>query len=317
MQTDAIHFADIAPRAWEHPADRAALEALRAVPGFDRVVAATLGRLNEWTMRKRMLGGEAVEVTPDSHPRLWGVYQDVLWAFDAEETFPLWARPMGGLNAAAVGMDAPFIVIAAEAEDELDEDDVRVVLAHEVAHILSGHVLYKTMLKTALAIGWSALAVPASIPVVVGVTLALMEWDRKSELSADRASALAVGGAGPVLATLRKVDDDHQSVWGKPTPLPPALDAAVKSAVKGVGRAFSRHPPVQVRMDALREWAGSDDWGRIHDGLYARRSDTRVVELTVPDQPMVSLWAGLGEATAPLARLFKKPGPNEEPPTSR
>ena len=67
-------FEDIAPRAWEHPSDRAALEALRAVPGFDRVVSLTLGRVNEWTMRKRMLG-DAREVTPESHPRLWDIYQ--------------------------------------------------------------------------------------------------------------------------------------------------------------------------------------------------------------------------------------------------
>ena len=29
---------DIAPVSWEHPADRAALQALRAVPGFDQAV---------------------------------------------------------------------------------------------------------------------------------------------------------------------------------------------------------------------------------------------------------------------------------------
>ena len=86
MPATLLRFEDIAPRAWEHPADRAALETLRAIPGFDRVVASTLGRLNEWTMRKRMLG-DAVEVTPDSHPRIWQTYQEVLWALDAPMYF--------------------------------------------------------------------------------------------------------------------------------------------------------------------------------------------------------------------------------------
>lgn len=307
MSPASPRFEDIAPRAWEHPADRAALEALRAVPGFDRVVATTLGRVNEWTMRKRMLG-DAVEVTPDSHPRLWQLYQDVLWSLDAPVSWPLYAKPMGGLNAAAVGMDAPFIVISAEAESRLSPDDVKVVLAHEVAHVLSGHILYKSMLRTVIAFGWAAVAVPASLAVAAGVYLALTEWDRKSELSADRASALVMGGAGPVVATLRKVADDHASAWTKPTPLPPALDAALKKAVQGVGRAVSKHPPAEARIAALREWAGSEAWAAIQRGEYARRADTRVVELAVPERPIDTLRAGLTEAVTPIARLFSRDG---------
>lgn len=305
MNAPPPRYEDIAPRAWEHPADRAALEALRAVPGFDRVVAGTLGRLNEWTMRKRMLS-DATEVTPDSHPNIWRIYQDVLWALDAPESWPLYAKPMGGLNAAAVGMDRPFIVIAAEAESKLSEDDVKVVLAHEVAHVLSGHILYKSMLRAVIAVGWASVAVPASVVVAAGVYLALTEWDRKSELSADRASALVMGGSGPVVSTLRKVADDHASAWTQPTPLPPALDAAVKTAVRGVGRAVSRHPPAEDRIAALREWVGGDAWAAIVRGEYPRRADTRIVELAVPERPIDALRAGLGEAMTPLVRLFSK-----------
>lgn len=305
MSAALPRFEDIAPRAWEHPADRAALEALRAVPGFDRVVAGTLGRLNEWTMRKRMLG-DAREVTPDTHPKLHELYQDVLWALDAPESWPLYAKPMGGLNAAAVGMDRPFLVIASEAETSLSADDVQVVLAHEVAHVLSGHILYKSMLRSVIAVGWAAVAVPASLAVAAGVYLALTEWDRKSELSADRASALVMGGAGPVVATLRRVADDHASAWDRPTPLPPALDAAVKRAVQGVGRAVSRHPPVEQRITALREWVGGEAWAAIARGEYARRADTRVVELAVPERPLDALRAGLGEAMTPISRLFSR-----------
>ena len=32
-------FTQISPTAWEHPADRAALQTLRAIPGFDEVVS--------------------------------------------------------------------------------------------------------------------------------------------------------------------------------------------------------------------------------------------------------------------------------------
>ena len=298
-------FEDIAPRAWEHPSDRAALEALRAVPGFDRVVSLTLGRVNEWTMRKRMLG-DAREVTPESHPRLWDIYQEVLWALDAPETWPLYARPMGGLNAAAVGMDAPFIIISAEAESGVGADDVAVVLAHEVAHVLSGHILYKTMVRAALAMGWAAVAVPASTVVAGGAYLALAEWDRRSELSADRASALVMGSSGPVVSTLRRLAAGQQDPWDRETRLPPALDSALKTAARGVGRAVARHPPADARIDALREWVASDEWSAIHRGEYPRRSDARVVEIAVPGDPVDTLRAGLVEAVRPLSRFFSR-----------
>jgi len=35
-----IRFPDISSRAYEHPADRGALVALRAIPGFDSVLKA-------------------------------------------------------------------------------------------------------------------------------------------------------------------------------------------------------------------------------------------------------------------------------------
>jgi hypothetical protein len=35
-----LRFPDISPRAYEHPADRGALVALRAIPGFDAVLKA-------------------------------------------------------------------------------------------------------------------------------------------------------------------------------------------------------------------------------------------------------------------------------------
>lgn len=296
-------FKDIAPRAWEHPSDRAALDALRAVPGFDRLVASTLGRVNEWTLGRRMLH-DATEVTPASHPRLWEVYQEVLWALDSPMSWPLYAKPMGGLNAAAVGMDSPFIVISAEAEARVARDDVTVVLAHEVAHVLSGHILYKTMLRAALAVGWASVAVPASTAVAGGVALALLEWDRRSELSADRASALVMGDGGPVIATLRKLSAAASERWERPTPLPPALDTAFRSAARQAERLLSRHPPADARIESVREWVQSDAWAAILRGEYPRRTDETVVELAVPGRPLETLRAGLAEAVGPLSRLF-------------
>ena len=42
---------DIAAATWEHPADRAALQSLRAIPGFDMAVKKIVGFLGERGIR--------------------------------------------------------------------------------------------------------------------------------------------------------------------------------------------------------------------------------------------------------------------------
>ena len=44
-------FPGISPRAYEHPADRAALVALRSVPGFDQVVRKLFGLVGDRALR--------------------------------------------------------------------------------------------------------------------------------------------------------------------------------------------------------------------------------------------------------------------------
>ncbi|NIW38256.1 MAG: Zn-dependent protease, partial [Gemmatimonadetes bacterium] len=41
--TGRIKLTDISSRAWEHPADRAALRSLNAIPGFSEVVRKIVG----------------------------------------------------------------------------------------------------------------------------------------------------------------------------------------------------------------------------------------------------------------------------------
>ena len=51
----------IAPVAWEHPADRAALQSLRAVPGFDEVVKKIFGFIGERGVRLIFQAGDGAE----------------------------------------------------------------------------------------------------------------------------------------------------------------------------------------------------------------------------------------------------------------
>lgn len=265
-------FPDVAPAAWEHPADAAALEALRAVPGFDRVVAWTFGQLNEWTMGQK-LTAESVRATETSAPRLTRLFREVRLALDSPVPVELRVKAFGGINAVTTGVDRPLLVVATEAEAQLEDDQIKVILAHELGHILSGHVHYKMMLAALLQVGWSTALLPASLPVFVGVAVAMLHWERMSELSADRASALVVGGAAPVAATLRRAGGGPGMLWGKAQQLPPRWRPLGTRAARGAERVLARHPPVSERVASLEAWTRSEAWERMQGGDYPRRSE--------------------------------------------
>ncbi len=65
---------DIAPRAWEHPADRAALTALRKIPVFDDVLRNLVGFFGEKPIRLAFLAS-SVRVSERQFPRVSGRFR--------------------------------------------------------------------------------------------------------------------------------------------------------------------------------------------------------------------------------------------------
>ena len=93
-------------------------------------------------------------------------------------------------NAATIGVDRPVVVVNSELVRILDDDGRRAVLAHEAAHVHSGHVLYQTAMLILLRLATGVrLPLLAGLPLLA-IQLALLEWFRGAELSCDRAAAL-------------------------------------------------------------------------------------------------------------------------------
>src|SRR5881628_920854 len=179
----------IAPVAWEHPADRAALQTLRSVPGFDEVVRKIYGFFGERGIRL-LFQADAVRVGATQFPRLNQLYTDVLTTMDWEPRPELFVSQTPFVNAGAFGMERPFIVINSGALKLLDDDEMRSLLGHELGHVMSGHALYRTILVLILNVSFASLPFLAGI-ALLPIRIALLEWYRKSELSSDRAGLLA------------------------------------------------------------------------------------------------------------------------------
>src|SRR5437867_10508399 len=179
----------VAPVSWEHPADRAALQSLRAVPGFDEVLKKVYGFIGERGIRL-IFQADAVRVGPTQFPRLNALYTDVLTSMDWAERPELFVSQTPFVNAGAFGVDRPFIVINSAALKLLDDDEMRTLLGHELGHVMSGHALYHTVLILILNFSFAALPFLAGI-ALLPIQIALLEWFRKSELSSDRAGLIS------------------------------------------------------------------------------------------------------------------------------
>lgn len=279
----------IAPTAWEHPADRAALNALRALPGFDEVVRRVFGFFGERGIRQLFLGN-AVRVGPRQRPKLDALYTDVLttldWPGGTEAIINRTGRPelyvsqTPFVNAGAVGFERPFIVISSASLEMLDDDEQRFILAHELGHVISGHVTYRTLAVLLLTLGLRNLPILAGL-ALMPFQLALLEWYRKSELSADRAGLLGVQNERAAMGVFMKLAGGHAG--GDSLDLDEFMiqaaeyeteDGAWDRVLKVLNTAFRDHPLGTVRAGELQRWVASGAYDDIMRGSYPRRDGT-------------------------------------------
>ena len=268
----------ISSRAWEHPADRAALETLRAIPGFDEVVRKVAGFITERGVRQLFLAN-AVQVGPVQRPRLHALLADVCRTMDWPVQPDLYVAQSPTVNAYAIGFEQPFIVITSGALELLDGDDERrFLLAHELGHIMSGHMLYRTVALVILSIGTLALF-PVGL-ALLPFQLALLEWHRKSELSTDRAGLLAVQDTIVAQRAFMKLAGGPD--YGDAASVEEFMRQAATYETGGdtwdrilrlLNTAFREHPFHTVRAGELERWRTGGTYDAILAGTYARRNE--------------------------------------------
>ena len=273
-------FPEIAAVSWEHPADRAALQTLRAIPGVDEVIRKVLGMLGGERGIRLLFQGNAVRIGPAQFPKLWTLHTEVTTTFDWPNVPELYVSQTPFFNAGAYGMDSPFIVIHSAAVELLDDDELRVLLSHELGHVLSGHSLYRTIAAILAMVSLGALPMLAEL-ALLPIRLAFLEWSRKSELSADRAGLIgaqdivaaqrldmkmAGGGRGPGFAGQLNVDAFMQQAHEYA-----ASGEGLDVVYKLLSSLALTHPMHTVRAAELQRWVASGEYDRILRGEYVRR----------------------------------------------
>jgi len=266
----------ISPVAWEHPADRAALNALRKVPGFDLALRKIFGLFGERALRLAFKAN-AVRVSPNQYGWIQERLERVCEVLDVEKPPEVYVSQTPVVNAGAVGMGEPFIVLNSSMLEILSHDEVEAVLGHEVGHILSGHVLYRTLLILILNLVLFRYTIIGL--AIRPILMALLEWYRKSELSSDRAGLLAVQDAEITMSSLmhmaggmrgQTLDLDEFIAQSDEYRESGDLLDAVYKVLNVLGQT---HPFAVIRVGELRDWMESGTYERILAGDYPRRDE--------------------------------------------
>ena len=178
-----------------------------------------------------------------------------------------------------IGAKTPIVIVNSSMLRSFDDKEVETVLAHEVAHVLSEHYTYTTalVLLSQFLLGALPRSLLLGLPVRA-MYLALLEWSRAAELSADRAAALVM--ADPLQPCRVLMALAGGSVPGM------NFEAFLKQAneYESEDDLFSRHTrfwselnlthPVAVRrVKELMEWVQTGAYDRIRDGDYPRRGE--------------------------------------------
>ncbi|MGW4563625.1 M48 family metallopeptidase [Streptomyces sp. NPDC004561] len=302
-------FPGISSRAYEHPADRSALVALRKLSGFDTVFKALSGLLPERSLRLLFLS-DSVRVSERQFDHLHAMLLDACYVLDLEKVPPMYVTQDPQPNAMCIGLDEPIIVVTTGLVELLDEEEMRAVVGHEVGHALSGHSVYRTILlfltSLALKVAW----IPLGNLAIMTIIAALREWFRKSELSADRAGLLVGQDVQASMRGLMKIaGGNHLHEMNVDAFLEQAEEydsgGDLRDSVLKILNVLPRsHPFTTVRAAELKKWAESRDYQRIMDGHYPRRTEDKDTSVSDSFRESASSYASDVKASKdPLMKL--------------
>jgi Zn-dependent protease with chaperone function len=313
VEAEKRRLPGLSPQAYEHPSDRAALRALRALPGFDTVVRRLFGTMGERALRLAFLGS-AVRVSARQLPSVHERHLEACAILDVDPPPELFVAQAPFVNAGTIGVDRPFIVVHSGTLGLLDADELRFLLGHELGHVLSGHALYKTMLRLLLRTSSVAFSVPVGGAALLTITAALLEWDRCSEFSADRAGLLAT--QSPELArrvTMKLAGGTHD--LNLEELLVQAEEyrssgAVADSVLKILNLLGQPHAFPVLRMAELSGWASSGAFEQIRCGRYLTRAEAPPPRSLYQDLLVASrgYGAALVSSGAPVARSVGRAG---------
>lgn len=257
----------IAPHLYEHPWDRAALQKMRQITGFE----TALRKFSEWHFEKMtqlQSYSNRIRVGPDQFPEIWAIWREALEraGLSGGDEPELYVE-MGGLNAFTTGVTVKQVVVSSALVSLLDPLELMFAMGHELGHIRSQHVLYSMFAswlpQLMSVIGQATLGLGSLLGK--GVELAVFDWHRKSELTCDRFGLLVCQDIDAAQRTLMKLSGAPPRFFSKMNWRAFQSQAALydgeanlhSNVYKFLLVSQQSHPWPAVRSDQLQKWIDS------------------------------------------------------------
>ena len=270
-----VYLKGINPEVWEHPADRIALKAVKQVKGLDQAIQFFFGATTEKSIHLITLAS-ALRVSKKQFSRILDLHVEACKILDMDSVPELYISQNPFLNAGAIGIKKPFITLNSSLVETLNDSELLYVIGHELSHIKSGHVLYKTLLRIVMSISSIMINIPLSGLILIGIIAALKEWDRKSELSADRAALLTVQDPEVGTHVLMKmaggnfISEMNLGEFIKQAEEYNKSESISDSIYKFLNTLGESHPFHVVRVLEQINWVRSGNYENIIKGFYKK-----------------------------------------------
>ena len=262
---------------YEHPLDRAAIETLESIPGVRKLVE----KIWEKFLQKFLIlefKGSNIQVTEKNYPDIYSLLLEACSILNIKSIPPLYLENNPRINAGAYGAGNPFIGITYGAIERLDKEELLFVLAHELGHIKSGHVLYYNIAQYFKPIVEIASQLSLGLAGIAGggFQLALNHWQRMSEFTADRAGLLVCQDNKPCIRAMIKIaglplervniEDFEESFLKQAIEFKDFDYGTMNKFIKFMSTYDNSHPWPVLRASEFIKWVDSDEYKRILKG---------------------------------------------------
>ncbi len=173
------------------------------------------------------------------------------------------ARP----NAFTAGRDEdPLLVIFSPVFQALDYCGLEALIAHELAHVKSKHVLYHNLAESvANGVQMASTFLPVGV-LTVPFRMLLLSWYRESEVSADRASLILLGRYEEFESTLLRITNGGEVGTG--------------STPEGsIAELLQTHPSISRRLRLAQEFVGTEEYAVGKAKIRAAASSSFVMSI--------------------------------------
>jgi len=307
-----------------HDSDRAALKALRSIPGFSALVRWFMSNWNE-PQQQILNMSTRVRLGEDQLPEICGLLPPICEKLGIDVP-DLYLELNRSPNAYTYGDAHPYIVLTSGLLETLPSELIPTVLAHECGHIACHHVLFNTMGRMVLSGAFAALGLTRysgllSIPLRV----AFFYWMRCSELSADRAAVLVDGSPEKMQEVCFRLAGMNKDLnVGANMDAFMAQASEYREMVRGSNwnRTLEfmvlngqSHPLMAVRALECAEWAASGKFSRLLHGIPAEIEPSEALPPTeAQDEKAAEEEKGSAfpEKLLPIFDIFRPEGDETE-----